>query len=110
MTTARKPPVSPKPKLTRAPAPTSEPRNPITRKIIGRIQKVITDSQGQITTSTIATEADLPRAKVYEWLGGWRSTPSGDNLIALIGWLVLHGEERFVRQVFRIPPGAIGAA
>lgn len=88
---SRKPPLPPKPKLTRAPAKTHpEPRNPITTEIMQRVRRVIVNSEGQITTATIADELGINRRQFAEWVSCYRAAPSGDNLLNIIRWLIPH--------------------
>lgn len=89
--TARKPPLPPNPKLTRAPAKQQpEPRNPITTEIMQRVRRVIVSSQGQITTASIADELGINRRQFAEWISCYRAQPYGDNLISIIRWLIHH--------------------
>lgn len=100
MTTSRKPPLPPKPKLTRAPAKQQpEPKNPITQEIMQRVRRVILNSEGQITTSTIAEELGICRASIREWVNCSRSMPGADNLISLLRWLADHDNGLVITEV-----------
>lgn len=89
--TARKPPLPPKPKLTRAPAKTQpESKNPITTEIMQRIRRVIAKSDGQITIQTIAEELDIPRQACSEYISCSRATPGGDRFAKFFIWIHKH--------------------
>lgn len=85
----RKPVQSPKPAITRAPAKT---RNPMTTEVMQRVRRVIVNSQGQITSHSIADELGFGRRQFDEWLACWRATPTNteDALLKIIRWLVPH--------------------
>lgn len=97
--TARKPVTPPAPKLTRPLAqPQATPKNPITTEIMQRVRRVIRDSRGLITTKTIAQEIHANPNQVREWVGSWRSTPYGDNLIKICRWLTRH-DFNFISEI-----------
>lgn len=99
MTTSRKPPLPPKPKLTRAPAkPIPESKNPITQEIMQRIRRVIAKSDGQITIQTIAEELDIPRQACSEYISCSRATPGGDRFAKFIRWLAIR-DSTFIPEV-----------
>lgn len=90
MTTSRKPPLPPKPKLTRAPAKLPDSKNPITAEIMQRIRRQIAKSNGLITIQSIAEDIDIPRQACSEYLYLCRATPGGDRLAKMIRWLAAH--------------------
>lgn len=95
---ARKPVTPPAPKLNRPLASSPEPKNPITTEIMQRVRRVIASSKGLINITAIAEELDISRPKLGEWVACWRSSPSGDNLMAIIRWLSRH-DETFVPEI-----------
>lgn len=100
MTTSRKPPLSPKPRLTRAPAKQQpEPRNPITTEIMQRVRRVIVNSRGLITSTSIADELGFNRRQFAEWLACWRALPCQDNLLQIIRWLT-HHDATMISDIF----------
>lgn len=100
MTTARKPVQPPQPRQARPLAKQPAQKNPATKDIMQRVRRVIRDSQGQITVPSIAKDTGLSRKDMNEWVGGYRSMPSLDSLVAIIRWLSRH-DRHFIREVIK---------
>lgn len=72
----------------------------MTREIMQRVRRAIRDSKGKITIPGLAEETGLSRKDMNEWVGGYRSMPSQDSLIAIFRWLTRHDRD-FIRDVLR---------
>lgn len=101
MTTSRRPPTPPKPKLTR-PLATPKPTNgdrPLTTEVMQRIRRVMEQSQGEISFPSIARDVGQNSNQISEWIGGWRSAPGSERFAELCRWLAQHDPEA-LREVF----------
>lgn len=101
MTTSRKPPQPPTPRLTRPLAQPKVPhaQRPLTTEIMQRIRKVIEDSNGALNCVTIAQDIDAHKNQVVEWISGFRAAPGSERFAELCRWLAQH-DPLSLREVF----------